>query len=74
MFLSEAGSAGVLKGGDNLVDGAAPGPLVSSKCRPLVVVNVAGTVCLLEGVFKTFLWCPSATVAREEFTIMGYLG
>ena len=42
--------------------------------QPLAVVNVAGTECLLDGVFKTFLWCPSVTVASGEFTIQGYLG
>ena len=49
-FLPEVGSAGVLKGGDDLVDGAAPGLTVSNKCRPLVEVNVAGTEGLLEGI------------------------
>ena len=38
---------GVLKGVDDLVDGATKGLTVNSKCRPLVVVNVAGT----KGVF-----------------------
>ena len=56
------------------MDGSTPGLTLSSKCRPLVVVNVAGTESLLEGVFKTFLWCPSVTVASGEFTIQGYLG
>ena len=56
------------------MDSAAPGLTVSSKCRPLVVVNVVGTEGLLEGVFKTFLWCPSVSVASGEFTIHGYLG
>ena len=55
MFLAEVGLAGVLKGGDDLLDGAKPGLMVSSKCRPLVVVNVTGTEGLLERVFKTFL-------------------
>ena len=68
-FLPEVGSAGVLKGGVDLVDNTTLGLVVSSKCRPLVVVNVAGTEGLLEGVFKTFLWCPSETVASGEFTI-----
>ena len=45
-----------------------------SKCRPLVVVNMAGTEGFLLGVFKTFLWCPSVMVASGEFTIQGYLG
>ena len=68
-FLPEVGSAGILKGGDDLVDGAAPGLTVSSKCWPLVVVNVACAKGLLEGVFKTFLWRPSVTVASGEFII-----
>ena len=45
---------------------------VSSKCRPLVVVNVAGTEGLLEGVFKMFLWSTSVTVASGEFIIEGW--
>ena len=57
-FFPLVGSAGVLKGGDDLVDSAVPDLTVSSKCQPLVVVNVAGTEGFLEGVFKTFLWCP----------------
>ena len=86
-FLPKVGPAVVLKDRDNLVDSAVPGltvsskcwPLasgltVSSKCWPLVLVNVAGTKGLLEGVFKTFLWCPSVTVASGEFTIQSYLG
>ena len=73
-FLPEVDPAGVLKGGDNLLDGAAPGLTVSTKCRPLVGVNVAGTEGLLEGVFKVFLCCPSVTVASGEFTIQGYIG
>ena len=55
------------------MDDSVPGLMVSSKCRPLVVVNVAGTGGLLEEVFKTFLWFPSVTVASEEFTIQSYL-
>ena len=66
-FLPEVGSAGVLKSRDDLVDDAAPGLTVSSKYRPLVVVNVAGTNVLLEGVFKTFLWYFSVTVASGDF-------
>ena len=46
-FLPDVGTVGVLKGGDNLVDGAAPGLMVSSKSQPQVVVNVAGTKGLL---------------------------
>ena len=57
----------VFKGGDNLVDGTAPGLTVSSKCQPLVEG-------LLEGVFKTFLWRPSVSVASGEFAIQGYIG
>ena len=64
-FLLTVGPVGVLKGGDNLMDGAVPGLMV--------VVNVAGTESL-EGVFKTFLWCSSVMVASGEFTIEGYLG
>ena len=56
------------------MDSVAPDLMVSSKCRPLVVVNVAGTKDLLEGVFKTFLWCLSVTVASGDFIIQGYLG
>ena len=55
VFLPNVGLAGVLKSGDDLVDGVAQGLTDSSKCRPLVVVSVAGTVGLLERVFKTFL-------------------
>ena len=73
-FLHEDGSVGVFKSGDDLVDGAAPDLTVSNKCRPLVVVNVAGNESLLERAFKTFLWCPSVAVASGEFTIQGYLG
>ena len=73
-FLPEVDPAGILKGRDDLADGASPGLTVSSKCRQLVVVNVTDTGGLLEGVFKTFLWCPSVIVASEEFTIQGYLG
>ena len=36
-FLPEVGPARVLKGGYELVDGAAPGVTVSSKCRPQVI-------------------------------------
>ncbi len=43
-FLAEGDPAGILNGGDDLVDGAAPGLTVSSKCQPLVVVNVAGSL------------------------------
>ena len=64
---------GVLKGGNNMVDSAAPSLKVSSKCRLLVVVNVTRTEGFLEGIFKTFLWCPSVTIACGEFTIEGYL-
>ena len=60
---SEVGPARVIKGGDDLVDGAAPGLTVSSKCWSLVVVNVAGSKGLLKGVFKTFLWCRCVPVA-----------
>ena len=48
-FLSEVGSAGIIKGGDNLVDGVVPGLTVSSKCQPLVMVSVAGTQGFLDG-------------------------
>ena len=47
--------AGILKGGEKLVDGVAPGLIVNRKYRSLVVVNAAGTEDLLEGVFKMFL-------------------
>ena len=73
-FLYEVGSVGVLRSGDDPVDGVVLGLTVSSKFQPLVVVNVAGTEGFLERVFKTFLWCPSVTVASGEFTIQGYLG
>ena len=73
-FLPENGSVGVLKGGDNPLDDAVPGLTVSSKCRSLVVVNLAGSEGFLEGVFKMFLCCPSVMVASGEFTIQGYLG
>ena len=46
---------------------------VSNMCWLLVVVNVAVTEGLLEGVFKTFLWCSSIMVASGEFSIQGYL-
>ena len=72
-FLPQVGSKGVFKGGDNLVDGAASGLTVSRKNRPLVVVNVAGTVGFLQGVFKTFLWRHSDTVVSGEFTLQGYI-
>ena len=57
-FLPKVGPAGILKGGDNLVDCVAAGMTVSSRYQPMAVVNVVGTKGLLEGVFKTFLWCP----------------
>ena len=69
----EFGSAGIFKGGDDLVDSMALDLTVSSKCRPLVVVNVPGTEGLIAGLFKTFLWCPSFMIANGEFTIQGYL-
>ena len=72
-FLPEIGPAGVLRCGDDLVDGAAPGLTVSSECKPLMVVIVASTEGLLAGVFITFLWCSSITVASGDFTIQGYL-
>ena len=61
VFLPEVGPTGVLKSGDDLVDSAALGLTVSSKCRSLVVVNVAGANDFLEGVFKTFFWSPSVS-------------
>ena len=67
------GPAGVLKGGGDPVDGAAPGLMVSSTCRSLVVVNPADTEGPLDGVFKMFLWSLSITVASGEYTIQGYL-
>ena len=73
-FLSKVGAARVLKDGDNLMDGAVLGLTVSSKCRPMVVVNVASTKGLREGFFKTFLSCSSVTVASGKFTIQGYFG
>ena len=73
-FLPDVGSAGVLKGENDLVDIAGPGLTVSSKCPPLLMVHGADTEGLLEGVFKAFLWCPSVTVAKGVFTIQGYLG
>ena len=51
-----------------------PGLAVSSKCRPLAVVNIAGTKGLLELVFVTLLWCPSVTVASGEFVVQHHLG
>ena len=73
-FLPEIGSTGILKGRDDLADSVAPDLTVSSRCQPLVVVNVAGAEGLLEGVFKMFLWCPSVMIACGEFTIQDYLG
>ena len=49
-FLPEFGSAGVLKGGDNLVNCAAPSLTICIKCRPLVVVNVTGSEGLPQNV------------------------
>ena len=71
-FLPEVGSARVLKGGDDLVDGALPG-LTISKCRPLLVVNVAGTEGLLEEVFITFLWYPLCYGAQWRVYIYIYI-
>ena len=65
---------GVLKDGDDLMDSVAPGLTVSIKYRPLVVVNMVSNKGHLEGVFKTFLWCPSVTVTSGKFTIQDYLG
>ena len=42
-FLPEVDPVGVLKSGNNLVDSETPGLTVSSKCKPLVVVNEVGT-------------------------------
>ena len=72
-LLPEVGSTGVFNGGDDLVDGAETGLTVSCKYGSLVVVNVAGTEGLLEGVFKTFIWYPSVMVASGEFTIQGFV-
>jgi hypothetical protein len=55
-FILHVVSARVLKGGDDLVDNVVPGLTVSSKYRPLVVVNVAGTEGFLEGVFEAFFF------------------
>ena len=49
-------AAGVLKGEDDLVEGAAPDLTVSSKCRLLVEVNEAGTEGLLRESLKRFFW------------------
>ena len=51
------------------MDSVTPGLTVSSKCRPLVMVNEAGTEGLLEEVFKKVLWCLSVMVDSGEFTI-----
>lgn len=67
------GPVGVLKGEDNLMDGVAPGLTVSSKCRILVVVNMACTEGYSELDFIPFLWCPFIKLAREEFAVRGYL-
>ena len=40
IFLPKVSHAGVLKCGNDLVDGAGPGLPVSSKCQTPVVVNV----------------------------------
>jgi hypothetical protein len=69
VFFLQIVPAGVLKGGDGLVDNVAPGLTVSNKYRPLVVVNVAGTEGLLEGVFEALLRCPSVTVTSGKFAL-----
>ena len=57
-FLPEVGLAGILNGWKNLMDGAASSQTVSSKWRRLLLVKLAGTEGLLEGVFKTFFGTP----------------
>jgi hypothetical protein len=73
-FLLKVVPAGVLKGEDGLVDNVALGLTVSSKCRPLVVANVAGTEGLFERVFEALLRCSSVTVASGEFAVQCCLG
>ena len=45
----------------------APGHTVSSKVRPLLVVDVAGSERLLQVVLESLLWSPSLTMASGEF-------
>ena len=53
--------------GSSLVDCVAPGHTVSSKVRPLPVVDVAGSERLLSAVLDSLLWSPSLTMASGKF-------
>ena len=44
-----------------------PGHTVSSKVRPLLVVDVAGIERLLQAVFESLLWSPSLTMGSGKF-------
>ena len=46
----------------------APGHMVSSMVRPLLVVDVAGSERLLQAVLESLLWSPSLTMASGKFT------
>ena len=50
------------------MDCVAPGHTVSSKVRPLPVVDVAGSERLLQAVLESLLRSPSLTMARGQFT------
>ena len=56
------------------MDGVTPCVTVCSECRPLVMVNVAGTKSLIESVFVPLLWSPYVAIARGEFAIQNDLG
>ena len=47
----------------------APGHTVSSKVRPLLVVDVAGGERALQAVLESLLWSPSLTMASGEFAV-----
>ena len=56
ILLPEVGSAEVLKGGDDLVDGAAPGLMVSSKTIRLLLYNVYNIRNILITFYHTILY------------------
>ena len=73
-FLLEAVHAVFFDRGHGLVDGLTPCVTVCSECRPLVMVNVAGTKSLFESVFVPLIRSPYVAMVRGEFVIQNDLG
>ena len=73
-FLLEAVHAVFFDRGHGLVDGLTPCVTVCIECRPLVMVNVAGTKSLSKSVFVPLLRSPYVAMARGEFAIQSDLG